>query len=401
MQVGVGYSENPDTVKAGVQAAQNALRQGGRDRPCDLLLLFATARHDARILRDAVASVVGASVPIVGGGAVGAITNDQFGYAGDQIVLAVLWLDEIQCQVIAEGGLLDDEESTGERVGRTMSALDVGATSPTMLFYDSIDRSKGGMRLVMASPLLDGIEKGLGFLPPLVGAGLMGDYINTPCCQWTGNDVVQNNALALTFKGDLRIDSVIMHGCRPTTGYYTVTRVDKQTVLEINGEPALTFVDKLLGSSISPEEYAFFLIFGMNQGEHWGEFDEKSYVNRLCLAIDRERDGIVMFEPDMVEGTRFQIMHRSLNLDYIAPKVERLFSQLDGRRPVFAFYIDCAGRAAGYAGIDQEDAVMVQQVVADRVPLLGIYTGVEIASVIGRPRALDWTGVFCLFSVPE
>ena len=60
-----------------------------------------------------------------------------------------------------------------------------------------------------------------------------------------------------------------------------------------------------------------------------------------------------------------------------------------------------AGRAAGYAGSDLEDALEIQRAVADRVPLLGMYTGVEIASVRGRPRGLDWTGVFCLFSVPQ
>ena len=145
----------------------------------------------------------------------------------------------------------------------------------------------------------------------------------------------------------------------------------------------------------------FFLTFGVNKGDKWGDYDEDAYANRLCLAVDKEREGLVMFEPDMVEGTEFQIMYRSLDLDYIAPKLESLFARLDGRRPVFALYINCAGRAAGYAGSDLEDALEIQRAVADRVPLLGMYTGVEIASVRGRPRGLDWTGVFCLFSVPR
>ncbi|MDR1920541.1 MAG: FIST C-terminal domain-containing protein, partial [Candidatus Adiutrix sp.] len=74
---------------------------------------------------------------------------------------------------------------------------------------------------------------------------------------------------------------------------------------------------------------------------------------------------------------------------------------LGGRKPVFAFYVNCAGRAAGYAGTDLEDALTVQRVVAGRAPLMGIYSGVEIAPVKGKSRGLDWTGVFCLFSVPQ
>ena len=137
----------------------------------------------------------------------------------------------------------------------------------------------------------------------------------------------------------------------------------------------------------------------MNKGGKWDDFNEEIYASRLCLAIDKERSGIVMFEPDMVVGTEFQIMYRSLHLDYMPPRIEELFTRLNGRKPVFALYINCAGRAAGYVGKDLEDAVVVQETVAGRVPLMGIYTGVEIGLVQGKPRVLDWTGVFCLFSV--
>jgi hypothetical protein len=399
MRAGVGYSDNPDTASAGVSAALSALAYG--NEPCDMVLLFSTARHDARVLRESVASIVGRSVPIYGGGAVGAITNDRFGYAGDQIVMACLWLDDVRADVLTEGGLLDGEEEVGRRLGRRLAEAGVTPESSVVLFYDAIDRTGGGMRLIMATYILAGIEQSLGWLPDLNGAGLQGDYAATPTMQLVGGDVGQHQAMALVFSGDVRVDSIIMHGCRPATRYYTVTKTDEQTILEINGRPALEFVDELLGGVIPPESYPFFLILGVNKGDKWGEFDENSYANRLCLAIDRARSGIVMFEPDMVEGTEFQVMYRSLDLGYMQPRIESIFEGLGSRKPVLALYINCAGRAAGYGGVDMEDAVMVQKIVADRVPILGIYTGVEIASIEGRPRGLDWTGVFCLFSVPE
>jgi diguanylate cyclase (GGDEF)-like protein len=157
-------------------------------------------------------------------------------------------------------------------------------------------------------------------------------------------------------------------------------------------------MDALLGSDITPDQYPFFLLFGINYGERWGEYEEDNYASRLCFGIDRERGGIIMFESDMVEGTEFQIMFRTFDLEYMKPKFASLFDRLNGRKPVFAMYIDCAGRCAGYGGTDLEDALVLQQVVGNRVPVLGIYTGVEIASIAGRPRGLDWTGVFCLFS---
>jgi hypothetical protein len=401
MRVGVGYSENPITALAGKQAATAALRQAGRTDPCDIVLLFATARHNAEVLRVAVAEVLGSSVAIVGGGAIGVISNDYFGYAGDQIGLAAIWLSGVKCDIIVENGLDKDEEEAGQRLGKRLAECGTTPKSPVALFYDAIDRSGGGMRMVMATNILRGLEQGLGFLPDLVGAGMQGDYQASPTMQWTGAEIQQHTALALTFSGDMRLDHAIMHGCRPATGYYTVTKADGQTILEIHGKPALEFMDTLLESAIAPEAYPFFLILGVNHGDKWGEFDEKSYASRLCLDIDKKRSGIVMFEPDMVEGTEFQIMYRSFDLDYMIPRIENIFNNTKEREPVFALYIDCAGRAAGYGGVDMEDAIILQKTIANRVPLLGIYTGVEIASVAGSPRGLDWTGVFCLFSVPK
>jgi len=402
MLVGVGYSDNPDSVMGAVEAASAALKEAGRAGPASLALLFATASHEAGVLRRAVASVLGPGVPIIGGAAAGVISNEHFGYAGDQIILAVFWLERVSFDLQIQGGLTEGEAAAGFELGRKLAGRELRPETPVMLFYDAINRLGDQARLIMATPLLRGLEEGLGFLPDgLIGAGLQGDYALSPTRQWVGEDIVQHHALALSFTGDLRVDSVIMHGCRPATGYYTVTKADQQTILEIDGQPALSFMDRLLGSAIPPEKFPFFLIFGINRGDRWGEFDEKSYASRLCLAIDAERDGIVMFEPDMVAGTEFQVMFRSLDLDYMPPRIDRLFDQLEGRRPVFAFYIDCAGRAAAYSGADEEDAVVIQRTVAGRVPLVGLYSGVEIAAVEGRPRGLDWTGVFALFSVSK
>lgn len=399
MKVGVGYSEQQDTDIAGVNAAKRALMQARRKNP-DLVLLFSTSWHDPRHLRASVASVVGHDVPIIGGGAVGAITNDRFGYAGSQVGLAAIWLDGIGFNLFAKGGLVYNEKVVGERIGVRMAENGVRRDGPCMLFYDAVHNESGDVGLNLATPLLQGLEKGLGFLPDgLVGMGMQGDYDSRPTSQWVGSDTAERQAMVLTFGDKLRIDSVIMHGCHPFGEYYTVTKADRQTILEVDGKPAIPYIESRLQPSLPATEFPFFMIFGINRNPG-GEYNEKNYANRLCLAIDRKRNGIVMFESDMVEGTKFQIMYRSLDLDYIPPKIQYLLKSLDGRKPVFAFYIDCAGRAARY-GAELEDAVVVQKALGDRVPLLGVYSGVEIAPIMGVPRTLDWTGVFCLFSVEE
>ncbi|MCL2768410.1 MAG: FIST C-terminal domain-containing protein, partial [Synergistaceae bacterium] len=399
MRVGIGYSDIPDSTAAGKQAVESAIKMSGRNDPCDIALLFCTARQNQQALREAVSAVLGNTVPVYGGGAVGIITNDTYGYAGDQVGIACIWLDGVSFDVLTDGGLAESEEDTGFRLGQGLARLNVTPASPVMLLYDAINcNDKGILRLIMATWILSGLEKALGFLPVITGAGMMGEHRCSPTSQFIGENLGKDYAMALVFGEDIQIDSVIMHGCRPASPYYTVTKAEGAMILEINNKPALTFMDELLGSAISPEQYPFFMLFGINHGEQWDEYNEDNYASRLCFDIDRERGGIVMFEPDMVEGTEFQLMFRSFDLDYMKPKIESLFEQLNGREPVFAMYINCAGRCAGYGGTDIEDAIILQKTVAGRVPVLGVYTGIEIAPIAGRPRGLDWTGVFCLFS---
>lgn len=398
MQVGVGYSNHPDSMIAGKQAAEMALSKTKKQEHCDLVLLFCTARHNQETLRDSVVAVVGNSQCVFGGGSAGVITNEYFGYAGDQVGIACIWLEDSNCQVLTETGLEKSEIRTGMRLGKHLLKSGVTPNSSVMLFYDAINRTNGEMHLLLATWLLKGLEKGMGFLPDIMGAGLQGDHACSSTKQYTGAGMDAHSVISLSFSDDIRIDSLIMHGCRPASPYYMVTKVDGPVILEINNKPALVFIDEVLKSVIPPENYPFFLLFGINHGERWGAYDESNYASRLCMGIDKERNGIVMFEPDMVEGVEFQIMFRSLELDYMEPKIKDVFAKLDGREPIFAMYIDCAGRCAGYGGIDIEDALVIQKAVGKDIPLLGIYTGVEIASLGGTPRGLDLTGVFCLFS---
>lgn len=398
MHVGIGYSELPRSQMAGKQAVQAALIRAQRKTPCDIALLFATARHEPAVLRQAVADIIGEETPIYGGGAVGVITNENYGYAGDQVGVMLIWLEGTKLDVLFESGLTLGEMAVGEKLGKRLKALNRQKEAATLLFYDAVDLTKDGLKLIMATWLLQGLEKELAYHPNLVGAGMQGNHSCAPYPQYLGKDMGEHSAFALAFSDDIVMESVIIHGCHPASEYFTVTKADGPVILEINHTPAIPFVNKILGAAITPQEYPFFLLFGINHGEKWGKYNEDNYASRMCLGLDMQRNGIVMFEPDMVEGTEFQIMFRTMNLEYMQPRIESVFDHLDDREAICAIYIDCAGRCAGYGGTEIEDAIVVQQAVNNRVPLLGLYTGVEIAPLGGRPRGLDWTGVFCLFS---
>jgi hypothetical protein len=65
-----------------------------------------------------------------------------------------------------------------------------------------------------------------------------------------------------------------------------------------------------------------------------------------------------------------------------------------GSQALFALYIDCAGRTAAFSKTASEEAAEIQMAL-NRLgcPLLGFYSGVEIAPFFSKSRGLDWTGL--------
>jgi len=67
--------------------------------------------------------------------------------------------------------------------------------------------------------------------------------------------------------------------------------------------------------------------------------------------------------------------------------------------PIGGFYINCAGRCSAFTGSEVEDAKILQEEWKQEIPLMGFYSGVELAPLLGRTRPLDWTGVLSLFTL--
>ena len=145
------------------------------------------------------------------------------------------------------------------------------------------------------------------------------------------------------------------------------------------------------------------LTIGINCKDMFGEFHEGNYVNRLITGVMPDGESIGIFEPDLIEGMEFQFMLRDGQkmIESARKNSRRLLEEIraDQKTPFFALYIDCAGRTAEFSQTLTEEAAKVQKVCNEfGVPLLGFYSGVEIAPLLGRSRGLDWTGVLIVWA---
>ena len=389
------YADAPDTRAAATQAAREALDAAGGG-PADLAIAFHHGRHDPAEVRAGIVAALG-ETPVLGGSAAGVITNDALGYEGHQIGVAVVTGAPGGVRVLEAGRLAEDgERAVGERLGAAL-----GADARDVLFlYSSIRTGltdPAGLSLYFGTPLLAGLEASAPELRGLAGAGLIDSLQPSTSHVFGPSGVMRDGVVGLALGEPLRMDTFVMHGCRPSGGYHEITATDGPMVLEIDGRPALDVMEELTGGA-PHDEYPFRVILGVNRGERYGPYDETSYQTRLCLAVVPERKALVMFEPDLEPGAQVQLMRISLDFDYVGRRVREAREQLDGRRPLLALYADCAGRCSAISPLEREEGDAVREAIGD-IPLLGFYTGVEVARVGEAVRPLDWTGVLCLLSV--
>lgn len=400
---GVGFSENPKSFDAGAEAVKAALAEAGIS-DCDLVMMFSTSKHDPKVLRDGVRSVIGSKSRIIGGYSNGIITRNKVAYDGYQMGVAVLSSDSVNIHMFRETGLANNEYNVGLALGSQIKNAGYNGEANLLLMHDFVkEKPLEGMswNINWATPLLEGIGKSLGTWPRTAGMAMMGDWQSNPTYQWFNDEVNRHTAMGLVLSGNIRMDTIIMHGCKPLSDYHTITKADKNVVLEIDGRPALDVIAELLGPEKFKEwlDYPFFVILGVNKGDKYGDFNEENYANRMIAGVDKERKGLIMFEPDLKAGTEVQMMRRDLSdFNYIRISCEKILEQVKDRKPLFTFYIDCAARASAYSGTEYEEAAVVQQMIGSKMPMLGVYSGTEIARVAEQIQPCIFTGVLCVFS---
>lgn len=400
---GVGFSENSDSREAGKMAAIAALEQAGLiQEDVQLCMLFCTSRHDATEFFQGVKDAVGANTRFFGGYSNGTSNNNHLGYDGYQTAVGVLHSPDIQIDIFLQEGIAFNEYETGRGLAGQIKKANFKGDPNIIVLFDAVNRIEGQFRMNYATPFIKGMKEVLGHWPNIAGARMLGDMKFKPTHQWGNDRMTENSALALCLSGNISMDYQIMHGCRPASAYHTITATKGANILEIDNKPALDFVRDILGPDMKDnlKEIKFFVTLGRNIADKWADFEPSNYINRMCVGVDVKSNGLFMAEMDFEPGTEIQLMRRSFDMDYVGNQTRGLINQIKetGRKPVFALYFNCAGRAASYSDNTDEDIRYVQQAIGDEFPMMGFYEAGELAKIGGELQVLDWTGIFCLFS---
>jgi len=403
MKVGIGYCNKRDAFHSGKIIAADAIHAGNIDKPCFAIAFCSGQLNHKEFLRG-IREIIG-NTPVIGGSTIGIITKDKLSYEGYPSGIAIFQSDELKFQIASISGIDKDEKAAGYNLIKELSVTQEDKL--LLIFYDSIKVPPTPVSppIMNASPpIIDGIQEILKSNIPIIGAGLIGDYKFNKTQQFGGLNVLEQSIVGAILSGHFYVYYSIMHGCSPVDGRYRkITKMQGSIIYELDGRPIVDTIDELYGDKNWREQYPLNLLtIGVNYGDRFS-YQEDKYVNRLITGILPDGSGIGLFEPDLEQGMEIQFMLRDGNImvESAGNNSESLMKNIadDGKIPFFGLYIDCAGRTAEKSHTETEEAAKVQQVMNRYgVPLLGFYSGVEVAPILGKSRGLDWTGVLMVLA---
>ncbi len=191
--------------------------------------------------------------------------------------------------------------------------------------------------------------------------------------------VATEGGVAIALKGALRVDVVVSQGCRPIGPPLTVTRADRNIVIELDGQPALERVEQVLREL--PERERECLKGGLYvgrpaRGEASGRGD---YLIRNLLGADRDR-GVLAVADLMAENERVRLHVRDAGT--AIEDLELLLAPQEfDTRAAGALLFSCNGRGRAFFGRPDRDVATLAAALGGPVPAAGFFAAGEIGPV--------------------
>ncbi len=114
MKVGIGYCNEKEAFLSGREVAEKAIKKGKIQRP-DFAFAFCSGFINHDEFFRGLQYVMGDEVPIIGGSAIGIITNNNLSYGGYPAGAAVVQLDKLHYRIATAGNLNRGEKNAGRK----------------------------------------------------------------------------------------------------------------------------------------------------------------------------------------------------------------------------------------------------------------------------------------------
>jgi hypothetical protein len=384
---GVGMSRHHNPNVAGREAAEQALKKAGVDRP-DFVVMFGSIGYDQHSLVRAVREATGGA-PLTGCSAEGTINGDDADESNFSVVVTAISSDELRWHNGLAAGLEAEPRAVGKRVAQDLLPHLSTDTIGLFVFPDGVkDFAVPTENLV--DNFFAGLEENLPserFLP-LWGGGAGNNFNDwaSPPYQYCDDEVITDGVSYALLSGKARAGWAISHACIPIGGERIVTRGQGNVIYEIDGKPAMEVFKEYIPEGTLTDDrdwfrYAVSLSLCFKAPSY---MKDEEYVVRGMPVVSMA-DGSITVQTEVPEGTSVWLSSRdkekvSNGFDRMAAQIK---NQLDGEKPNLVFQFECATRGKMMFR-DQEklqNLKRFRQSLDPDAPWVGYYTVGEIGPV--------------------
>jgi small ligand-binding sensory domain FIST len=206
------------------------------------------------------------------------------------------------------------------------------------------------------------------------------------------DEQVRRDGAVGVFLDGVTVDTVVSQGCRPIGQPFTVTRADRNLVVELGGQPALRRLQELAAgvTEADRELVRHGLQVGLVVDEHQVEFGRGDFLIRNVLGADQDAGAIAVGDQvDVGQTLQFQVRDG-------AAADEDLRALLGAHRADAALLFTCNGRGRHLFGVPDHDSGVVDQLLGP-LPLAGAFCAGELGPVGGRNYLHGFTASLALF----
>ena len=323
----VGHSDDPDAGDAASEVI-SLCREQLRGLEPNAALLLAAIDMDHQKLLDEIKEAF-PDIPLVGATTAGEFSS-VLGYQEGSVSLAMFSSDTVHLSVGLGRNLSKDPlEACQTAVREAKASID----SDPVLCFILPDTADVDPSLIVAT-LRELLGPGVAILGG--GSGAV-DPQSWQSYQFAGSERLQDSLPILLFSGPLQLSTGVATGWRPLGKAGIVTKSQANLVYEIDGEPALDFYKRYVGTPSAALIGTPLAVF---------ESESADYYLRAPIAYD-ETSGSVTFFGTVPERARVQLSHSSTDdiLDGATESFEQARKNYpESKQPEAAILVSCAVR---------------------------------------------------------
>jgi small ligand-binding sensory domain FIST len=204
--------------------------------------------------------------------------------------------------------------------------------------------------------------------------------------------VRSEGAVAVLLDDEVAVRTVVSQGCRPIGRPFTVTKADRNLMVELAGQSAITRLQEVAASV--PDEERALLSRGLHVGvvvdEHKIDFERGDFLVRNLLGADEGRGALAVGEfVDVGQTVQFLVR----DADAADEDLRAMLRHVGGDG---ALLFTCNGRGTHLFGSRDHDASVIEEWLGP-VPLAGAFCAGEIGPVGGRNFLHGFTASLVVF----